>query len=215
MNKKVWMRTMWFKPIQKLPTTTEAKICWSLLVLNLCADGIWQHFISRRDILLKIITIISIPEAFIQKWVIELNWQKGFVHSDMLKGLEIRNNSHISSSWVKILIYRKYVKKRSFEKILYGSRFSFLGALALTSPVKGLQIQSQWFACPHLYITRHNNSLLKEHVKHSSAGDDILFYSTFPFVVAPCSGFGVSLGSSFLWLFSTQSLVLMKACLFH
>lgn len=114
MNKKVWMRTMWFKPIQKLPTTTEAKICWSLLVLNLCADGIWQHFISRRDILLKIITIISIPEAFIQKWVIELNWQKGFVHSDMLKGLEIRNNSHISSSWVKILIYRKYVKKKVF-----------------------------------------------------------------------------------------------------
>lgn len=108
--------------------------------------------------LLKIISIISIPEAFIQKRVMELSWQKGFVHLDMLKGLEIRNNSHISSSWVKILIYRKYFKNRSFEEIfLYGLGFSFLEALELTSPAKSLQIQSQWFVCPHSHFSKRSN----------------------------------------------------------
>lgn len=163
-NKKIWMRTIWFKPTQKL-STTGAKICWRvLLVLNLCADSVWHNFISRLDMLLKIISIISIPEVFIQKRVMELCWQKGFVHLDMLKGLEIRNNSHISSSWVKILIYRKCFKNRSFEEILYGSGFSFLEALELTSPGKSLQIQSQWFVCPHSHFSRHNNFLSKEYV---------------------------------------------------
>lgn len=159
------MRTIWFKPTQKLSTTTGVKICWRvLLVLNLCADSVWHHFISRLDTLLKIISIISIPEAFIQKRVMELSWQKGFVHSDMLKGFEIRNNSHVSSSWVKIFIYRKYFKNRSFEEILYGSGFSFLKALELTSPGKSLQIQYQWFVCPHSRSSRHNNFLSKEYV---------------------------------------------------
>ena len=164
-NKKIWMRTIWFKPTWKLSTTIGEKIFWRvLLVLNICADSVWHHFISRLDMLLKIISIVSIPEAFIQKRVMELSWQKGFVHSDMLKGLEIRNNSHISSSWAKILIYRKYFKNRSFEEILYGSGFSFLEALELTSPGKSLQIQSQWFVCPHSHFSRHNNSLNKEYV---------------------------------------------------
>lgn len=164
-NKKIWMRTIWLKPTQKLSTTTGAKICWRvLLVLNLRADSVWHHFISRLAMLLKIISIISVPEAFIQKRVMELSWQKGFVRSDMLKGLEIRNNSHISSSWVKILIYRKYFKNRSFEEILYGSGFSFLEALELTSPGKSLQIQSQWFVCPHSHFSRHNSFLSKEYV---------------------------------------------------
>lgn len=147
-------------------------------MVNLCTDSLRHHFISRLDTVLKIISIISIPEAFIQKGVRELSWQKGFVHSDMLKGLEIRSNSNISSSWVKVLIYRKYFKNRSFEEILYGSGFSFLEALELTLPGKSLQIQSQWFVCPHSHFARDNNFLRKERVKHSSPGSSFLFHST-------------------------------------
>lgn len=56
--------------IQKLVPTAGAKICWrGLLVLNLSAK--WHHFISRLDMMLKIISIIAIPEAFIQKRVME------------------------------------------------------------------------------------------------------------------------------------------------
>lgn len=148
--------------------------------------------------LLKNISIISIPEAFIQRRVMELGWQKGFVYSDMLKGPEIRNNSHISSSWLKIFIYRKYFKNKSFEEILYSSGFSFVEALELTSPGKSLQIHSSDL-CVHIH----------------SFQDIITSWARSMF----CSGhshamfWGISWGSSFHWQFHWTNLY-SDGCLF-
>lgn len=60
------------KSIQKLALTTVANIFWrGLLVLILSAEG--HHFTSRLDMMLKITSIIAIPEAFIQKRVMKLS----------------------------------------------------------------------------------------------------------------------------------------------
>lgn len=69
-NKNIWMRAIWLKSIQKLALTTVANIFWrGLLMLNLSAE--WHHFTSWLDMMLKIISIIAIPEAFIQKRVMK------------------------------------------------------------------------------------------------------------------------------------------------